>query len=932
MDIHQLRSWIFELYEPLEDERQYIVFDRARGNLLIDAPPFSERALRLIRGAGPTSLLLITNGARGGDAAQYRDALGVQIAAHADDVSFVPGGVDLVLKNEDLVRPDARVIRVGDNGDGATVVLGRKAGGVLFCGDLDLTSDAAAQLTKIQFSSVLSARRAPMWNAGRDTLQFLQRELPQPHKRFGILLQAPWDRAYKGRLEDQMKPNPLIVPAEETAAREAAMGPGTLVVADQVRERTEAAPRPTRKAEPAAGRGEKTPAADAAAGRGEKQRARPRSFAEDWKAKGTVSPPTTMADPPADLRPAPPRFHPVPLGEGFRRLDAALVAGLPTVDFFWGGIDLSRDGREVAFSWNQSGAYEVYSAPIADERIIQLTESGTRSVSPRWSPDGSEIAFLRDDAGTERFSVWIVDRDGTHDRTLISDDGVTYRDIEWAPDGRSIVCVGNVGGGRFSIHRIDVATGARRRLTDGAFEDARPRHSPDGTWVLFESWRVGSRVEADLFVMPAAGGDAVRLDTRDGKSGDSAFARWSPDSRAIAFTSNARGRREVALVDWDGKTATRLRYLTENPFDEMNPLWRPDGRGVLYLQDKDAARTVHRVFSVSHAATPVMDLPGTYESPCVGPDSETVAATFSAARRPTDVWVREGDQITLRALTNSIGTQLDPKVLVEPTHVRYPGADGQQIPALLYVPHAEAVQGARLLGAVMYIHGGPTAQHYRQWDPTAQLLANRGLVVLAPNIRGSTGYGREFQEANRRDWGGADLTDVIAGVDWLVNQGIADPKRIGITGRGYGGYMTLLALAKHPDRFVAGVSNVGVVSWKTLFDTTRGDLREYLIRELGDATTDAALYSDRSPITHASKIRAALLVLQGANDPRVPRGEALQLVDALKRSGAPHQYHEYADEGHGFSKTENRIDALQRTVDWLAKYLTPMMDRYLAEQ
>jgi dipeptidyl aminopeptidase/acylaminoacyl peptidase len=922
MDIHQLRSWIFELYEPLEDERQYIVFDRARGNLLIDAPPFSERALRLIRGAGPASLLLITNGSRGGDAARYRDALGVQIAAHADDAAFVPGGVDLVLKNEDLVRPDARVIRVGDDGDGATVVLGRKAGGVLFCGDLDLASDAAAQLTKIQFSSVLSARRPPMWNAGRDTLQFLQRELPQPRRRFGILLQAPWDRAYKGRLEDQMTPNPLIVPAEETAAREAAMGTGTLVVADQVRARTEAAPRPVRKGEPVAAASAAPPA---------RSSVRPQNFAEDWKAQGTVSPPTTMADPPADLRPAPPRLHPVPLGEGFRRLDVGLVAGLPAVDFSWGGIDLSPDGKEVAFAWDQSGGYELYAAPIADDRIIQLTESGTRSVSPRWSPDGSHIAFLRDAAGTEQFGVWLVDRDGMHERKLIADDGVTYRDIDWSPEGRSIVCVANVGGKRFSVQRIDVASGIRSALTDGTFEDARPRHSPDGTWILFESRRA-SRVDSDLFVMPAGRGEAIRLETRDGKSGDSMQGRWSPDGRTIAFTTNARGRQEIALVDWDGKAATGLRYLTESPFDQLDPQWRPDGRGVIYLQDKDAARTVHRVFTASHATTPVMDLAGMYESPRIGPDSETVVATFSAARRPTDVWVREGDQVTLRPLTNSIGTQLDPKILVEPTDVHYTGADGREIPALLYVPHAEAVQGSGLPGAVLYIHGGPTAQHHRRWDPTAQLLANRGLVVLAPNVRGSTGYGREFQEANRRDWGGADLADAIAGIDWLVKEHIADRKRIGIAGGGYGGYMAVLALAKHPERFAAGVSIVGMASLKTLFDTTRGDGREYLVRELGDPATEAALYADRSPLTHAGRIRAALLVLQGANDPRVPRREALQIVDALKRAGAPHQYHEYAEEGHSFSKTENRIDALQRTVDWLTKYLTPMMDRYLPDE
>src|SRR5258708_3952059 len=376
MDIHQLRSWIFELYEPLEDERQYIVFDRARGNLLIDAPAFSDRALRLIRGAGESSVLLITNAARAGDAARYRDALGVQIAAHADDASFVPGGADLVLKGDDLLRPDAQVIRVGEDGDAATVVLGRKAGGGGVCGDLGLGGVAARGPAKCQCAAGLSARRPPMWNAGRDTLLFLQRELPQPRKRFGILLQAPWDRAYKGRLEDQMKPNPVIVPQEETAAREAAMGPATLVAAQQVRARTEAAPRaPRTAAAPAA------PTAAPAA----KASARPRSLAEDWGARGTVSPPTTVANAPAHLIPAPARFRPVPLGDGFERLDVEAIAGLPSVGSEWGGIDLSPDGSEVAFAWDRTGSSEIYTVPIAGDRIIQLTEAGARSVSPRRS-------------------------------------------------------------------------------------------------------------------------------------------------------------------------------------------------------------------------------------------------------------------------------------------------------------------------------------------------------------------------------------------------------------------------------------------------------------------------------------------------------------------------------------------------------------------
>ena len=170
---------------------------------------------------------------------------------------------------------------------------------------------------------------------------------------------------------------------------------------------------------------------------------------------------------------------------------------------------------------------------------------------------------------------------------------------------------------------------------------------------------------------------------------------------------------------------------------------------------------------------------------------------------------------------------------------------------------------------------------------------NAGYAVLAPNPRGSTGYAKPWREANRGDWGGRDLEDVAKGAEWLEQQHLADGRRIGAYGGSYGGYLTLMSLALRPDRFAAGVSVVGVVSWKTMFETTRGDLREYLLRELGDPTKDAERYRDRSPITHAAKIRAPLLILQGANDPRVPRAEAEQVVKALRETGKMHEYHVY---------------------------------------
>ena len=913
MDIHQLRSWIFELYEPLENERQYIVYDEQRGNLLIDAPPFSERALRLVRGAGPASLLVATNAARAADAGKYREALGLQVAVHADDAKAIPGGPDLVLGDDELVRPDARAIRVHANGNGATVLLLQKAGGVLVCGDLDLASDAARALLPLNFSVVLSARRSPMWNAGKDNLLALQDELPKPRKQFGILLQAPWDRSYKGRLEDKLVPHDPIVPREVTAPREAAMGPETLVVASAARELVERPRRPLPAGAAAAASG----AAQASA----KETKRPKSFAEDWDARGTARPPTTIANPATDIQPPPPVVAPRSIGARYRRLSVEELAGVPYVDYIWGGIDLSPDGSEVAFSWNRSGTFEIFSAPLDGERIFQLTEANERSVWPRWSPDAKQLAFLRDRGGDERFDIWLVDRDGEHERNLTNEPGVTHRDIAWSPDGTKLAYTANATGKSFAVHLIDVTTGAKRALTDGVRDDLQPRWSPDGTLLVFWSRREEIRTNADLYVVAASGGDATRLETRGGVDGESIDPRWSPDGTRISFTTDTRGRQEVAVATYAEREIGRIERMTDSIHDEYGAVWRPDGRGLAYLHNEDAAVSLRRVFAVSHADHAVSDIPGMHAWPDIGPDSDATAFLFSSPSRPWDVFVTRERAIEARAITRSLPATIDPETLVEPSHLRYPGANGEDVPALLFLPYAEALRGETIPPAIINIHGGPTSQHHREWNVATQVFVNAGFVVLEPNPRGSTGYGKKWREGNRRDWGGKDLEDVARGAAWLGDQKLADPARIGVYGVSYGGYLTLMSLALRGDRFAAGVSVVGVVSWKTMVETTRGDLREYLLRELGDPAKDADLYRERSPLTHASKIRSPLLVLQGENDPRVPRSEAEQVVKALRDSGKPHEYHVYPGEGHGFRTTENRIDALRRALDWFDRHL-----------
>jgi dipeptidyl aminopeptidase/acylaminoacyl peptidase len=927
MDIQQLRSWIFELYTPLDDERQYIVFDAARGNLLIDIPPFSERALRLILGAGRASLLLATNAARAAEAHRYRETLGVQIAVHEDDAAAVEGGADLVLRPDDLVRPDTRVVRVRGARQGATVVLVRKSGGVLFSGDLDLSSEGAKQLIPLAFSSVLSSKRAPIWNAGRDTLMQLQRELPRPRKQFGILLPPPWDRAYKGRLEDKMYHHDVIVPKEDTAVRAAAMGPETLVVASATREIQETAKRPVAAAAAIAGDGAGAPSASSAPPAApapptpsREQKPRPKPFAEDWRATSTERPATTLANAATDIVPAAAGFKPRSLGDRFRRLPIEDLVGSPYVDYVWGGIDLSPDGAEVAFSWNKSGTFEIYSAPIERERLYQLTDAKERSVWPRWSPDAKQLAFLRDSGGNERFDIWLVDRDGETERNLTNEPDVMHREITWSPDGSRIAYVANAGGKAFTVHVIDVATGKKRALTEGQFDDALPRWSPDGKRLLFSSRRETVRTNSDLFVISAEGGAPTKLETRD-VDGESLEGSWSKDATRIAFTTNVRRRYEIAVATLKGNEVIRVDPLTKSIFDEREPAWRPDGRAVLYLHNEDAEVSVRRVFVVSHADHAVADRPGVHQSIRVGPDGDLVAYLFTGAREPWDVYVTRERMTEPRRLTRSLPATIDPETLVEPIHVRYPGAMGREIPALLYIPYAEAVRGDGPPPAIVHVHGGPTSQHYRWWDRASHWFANNGYVVLAPNIRGSTGYGREFQEANRQDWAGKDLEDVVKGLDWLAKQRIADPKRVGVYGGSYGGFMTLMSLAMYPDRWAAGVSVVGVVSWKTMYDTTRGDLREMLVREFGDPKNDAERYRDRSPLTHVSKIDAPLLVLQGENDPRVPLSEAEQVVAALRSAGKMHEYYVYKGEGHGFRTRENMIDSVRRAGEWFDRYL-----------
>ncbi len=922
MDIQQLRSWVFELYDPLTEERTYILLHGQDGEdgLLIDLPPFDRRLAIQIRGICDPRLVFFTHADRARDLEPWRDALiDTEFAIHEADADAVAGGVDLRLGDADLLtrEPETRIVHLGARTPGASMVIASVSGGVLFTGDavtgnangtLSLPDPSYADPDRVragieklrgyEFSAVLSAHGRPVWSAAKERYLELLRELPRPRRRFGHLLDAPWDRAYL-RVRSQMAPNPLV-PTNETIAEAAGHGPSTLVTAW---ERKPAREVTWKEASAAALPGAPT------LGDGKKW-----SLSKEAPRALPPKPPGPVQTFPGELAEAP---------VAFRGLSAEELVDVPRIDEVFRSFDLSPDGTEVVFSWDRTGSLEVYRAPVSGDAIYQLTSSASgneRSVQPRISADGRTIAFLRDAGGDERFDIWLVDRDGARERKL-TDRPATRDALVWAPLGARLAYVSDESGA-LALHVRDVASGASRIVAGGLRPleklELGPSWSSDGRFLAYHSADPSNNV--DLYIVPSDGStDPRRLDTRGGAPGQSRTPRFSADDRRLAFATDARGRWEVAILPLDdGKPDGAVWFLREGHYDESDPVWEAEPRRILYRRSADAIGMVRRSYLVSLDDEPVLDAPGVHSAVKVRPDGGLVYQ-WSGAREPADVYVKGRDEIIPRRITRSLPPAMPAGLFVEPRHLRYPAADGTPIPALLYLPHREAASGdGGPPPAIVYAHGGPTDQHFARFDEWAQWFANRGYVVFAPNVRGSTGYGRAFREAGRGDIGGKDLGDLIAGASWLAGQGVADGRRIAVFGRSYGGYLALLALARAPDRFAAGCAIAGLTSLERFLAATRPDIAGAM--RLYVEGLDANALRERSPQVLVDRITAPVLILHGRTDPRVPVAEAEQFVEALRVRGKAFSFYAY-DEGHVLLRRDDRRDALERAIEFFDEHV-----------
>jgi dipeptidyl aminopeptidase/acylaminoacyl peptidase len=590
-----------------------------------------------------------------------------------------------------------------------------------------------------------------------------------------------------------------------------------------------------------------------------------------------------------------------------------------------GGSTWSPDGKTVAFVSNMSGRNNIWLVSSESGWPTQLTVSDQRQTQPAWSPSGRWIAFMSDYDGDEQWDIFLVSPKSGEIVNLTNTRAIAEEDPTWSPDGRYLAYI--VKPKTSSVFEIDVYDTVLRdvkHLTTGTAHDRMnfgPIWSPDGKFIVYTQEEAkGSN--SNIFIADVVSAQSTLLTPHDGERTFSAND-ISPDGKNVLITSNGGGYDNVGLLEISSK---KIQWLTNEKWRMSGESFSPDGKFLTYTANVDGNTDIYLYEIASGKARPLPLPKGVnYSAGKTSPftlDSTRLLYSHTGPTAPGDLWIYTLADGKSYQVTHSLVGGVRSEDMVEPQLVHFPSKDGKwTISAFVYVPYNLPRNGQH--PAIVYVHGGPTSQTMNTFNRFVQYMANQGYIVIAPNYRGSTGYGKEFQQANLFDMGGGDLQDVLTAAEWIKQTGYVDPKKLILMGASYGGYLTMMGVTKAPDVWAAGVPIVPFVNWFTEIQNEDPVLRESDLATMGDPEKNKALYEDRSPINFVDRIKAPLYLLAGGNDPRCPKTEAQQVVDAVKKRGGVVEYKVYENEGHGFSKVENQIDAYRRVADFLKAHVPP---------
>ncbi|HEX9671633.1 MAG TPA: alpha/beta fold hydrolase [Thermoanaerobaculia bacterium] len=583
------------------------------------------------------------------------------------------------------------------------------------------------------------------------------------------------------------------------------------------------------------------------------------------------------------------------------------------------GSSFSPDGTKVLVSSNQSGVFNAYAVPVGGGAPLPLTRSTADAVLVRgYFPADERFAYESDQGGNELTHVYVRELDGTA-RDLTPGDKLKAFFFGYSLDDRSLFLQTNERDAKvFDLYEVSLDGYGRTLLYKNEQALDVGAISPDRRWLGLAK-PVGTS-EVELYLHDRTSGETKKLAGGDGVSANA--QEFTPDGKALLFTTDEGGEFQH-LVRHDLATGARQEVLRPD-WDVTYATFSRDGRYLTVGINADA-RTEVRLFEA--ATMQPVALPKLPDADItavnISRDGRRMAFYADTSRSPRNLYVHDlGAAGAPRRLTQNLNPAIDPEHLVEGKVVRFRSYDGVEIPGILYLPHQ--AQGGAKLPALVWVHGGPGDQSRVGYSGFIQVLANHGYVVYAVNNRGSSGYGKTFYKMDDRKHGNADLDDCVASKKMLVETGAVDPQRIGIIGGSYGGYMVLAALAFRPQEFAVGVDLFGVANWPRTLESVPPwweSFRQALYKEMGDPAVDKEYLHRISPLFHAEKIERPLIVLQGANDPRVLKVESDEIVAAARKRGVPVEYVVFDDEGHGFAKKENQEEAYAAILVFLDRYL-----------
>jgi dipeptidyl aminopeptidase/acylaminoacyl peptidase len=583
-----------------------------------------------------------------------------------------------------------------------------------------------------------------------------------------------------------------------------------------------------------------------------------------------------------------------------------------------GSPSFSPDGNTLAVVCDMTGTPQVWTVPAKGGWPNLVTALNDPVGGVEWSPTGDWLALSVAPGGGMNQQIYLVHPDGTQLKRYTPGGKDNNWLGNWTHDGSALMMSSNVrDSASMDSYLLAVSDGKMALVAKnpgiGNLEDV----SRDNKWALVS--RMQSRGSNDVYLVETSGGKELNLTSHEGPGEFSGL--FSADGRTVYLASNkdrdleAFGKEPIGA----GDKHANIEMIASRDDAELGDfqineqgtqavlIWNVAGKSDLAFVDLRTGKMT--------AGPP---LPNEIAfSPKFSHDGKQLALVLNGAAAPSDVWVLDLGTGQFRQITHSPHAGVDLNELVRPKLVHYQAHDGLPLTGWLWLPKQWTKPGP----VVLSFHGGPEGQEAPSFSSTYQALLSQGIAVLAPNVRGSSGFGKKFVNLDNGELRVNAVKDIKSSVDYLVEYKIADPNRVGIMGGSYGGYMTMAGLTEYPNLFKAGADLFGIVNFETFFANTEPWMAAISTVEYGDPKTQAPMLKSLSPLYKLDKVTAATIVLHGANDTNVPVVEAEQVVNTLKQRGVPVKYVLFPDEGHGWRKVSNRIRSTVEITEWFVEYL-----------